>query len=73
LPAIDRNSAALQWWLSLAGRCICGLDSPTVVGDHLRLPAGEDCLERIVSSFDEWWRDGGRPVLVEMDTVWRRG
>ena len=44
-----------------------------MVGDHLRLPAGEDCLERIVSSFDEWWRDGGRPVLVEMDTVWRRG
>ena len=30
-------------------------------------------MERIVSSFDDWSRDGSWPVLVGMDTVSRRG
>ena len=72
LPTIDRNTAALQWWLGVSDLCVCGLDSPVLVGGHLRLRAGEGCVERIVSDFNEWSRSGGRPVLVGMDTVWRR-
>jgi len=73
LPAIDRNTAALQWWLSQSDRCVSGLDFPAVVNNQLRLGAGEGCVSCIVSDFDEWSRGGGRPMLVGMDTEWRRG
>jgi len=71
LPAVDWNMTALQWWLSQSDWCICGLDSPAIVGSHLRLRAGEGCLERIVAGFGAWSSDGGHPVLMGMNMVWR--
>ena len=60
---IDRNTAALQWWTNEPGLCVCDWSSPDVVGSHLRLHAGQQCLERIVVMFEEWMRDGGRAAL----------
>jgi len=52
-PAIDQDKAALQWSTSRQNVCVCGWNSPLVVGNHLRLPVGEDCFRRIVSMFEE--------------------
>jgi len=73
LPVIDRNTTALQWWASQPGLCVCDWASPDVIGNHLRLRDGQSCLERIVAVFEGWMRDGGRPALVGMDVVWKRG
>lgn len=73
LPTIDQNTAALQWWTSGSVLCVCDWNSPLVIGNHLRLRCGEDCLGHIVSMFVEWIADGGRPVLAGIDVVWRRG
>jgi len=73
LPVIDRNTAALQWWASQPGLCVCDWNSPDV-GNHLRLRAGQSCLEHIVTLFEVWMRDGGRPALhLGLEVVWRRG
>ena len=53
LPGIDRNTAVLQEWLSQSDQCVCGRESPAIIGDHLRLCAGEGCLEGVVSGCDE--------------------
>jgi len=73
LPAIDRNTAALQWWTSKPDLCVCDWNSLLVVGNHLRLRAGERCLEHILSRFEGWLRGGGRPVLDRMNVVWKHG
>jgi len=72
-PVIDRNTAVLQWWLSQPGLCVCDWTSPDVVGNHLRRRGGQSYLESIVAMFEQWIRDGGRPALVNLDVVWRRG
>jgi len=74
LPVIDRNTTALQWWADEPGLCVCDWNSPDVVGGHLRLRAGQPCLERIVAMFEEWTAGGGRPTLhMGLGVVWRRG
>jgi len=74
LPMIDRNTPALQWWTSQPGLCVCNWNSPEVGGNHLRLRAGQSCLEHIVALFEEWTRDGGCPALhLGLEVVWRRG
>ena len=52
LPAIDWNTAALQWWTSEPDLCVCDWNSPSVVGNHLRLRTGERCIGRIVHMFE---------------------
>jgi len=74
LPLIDRNRAALQWWTSQPGLCVCDWNSPDVVGRHLRLHDGQLCLERIVVMFEVWTGGGGRPALhMGLEVVWRSG
>ena len=73
LPVIDRNTTVLQWWSSQPGLCVCDWTPPDVLTNHLRQRGGQSCLEHIVHMFEQWMRDGGRPVLVDMNVVWRRG
>ena len=73
LPVINRNTAALQWWTDEPNLCVCDWSSPDVVGSHLRLHDGQQCLERIVVMFEVWMNDGGRPALrMGLEVVWRR-
>jgi len=62
LPVIDQNTAALQWWTSQPGVCVCDWTSPDVIGNHLRLRTGQSYLERIVAMFEVSTGDGGRPA-----------
>jgi len=74
LHMIDRNTTALQWWTSQHDLCVCNWSSPDVVVKHLRLRAGQPCLERITAMFEEWTGDGGRPALhLGLDVVWKPG
>jgi len=70
---IDRNTTALQWWLDQPNTCVCGLDLPGVIANHLRLTTGARCFERIVAMFERWVGDDARPVLAGLSTSWRRG
>ena len=70
---IDRNTAAVRWWLDLNDGCVCSWLGSSLLNDHLRIRDGDRCLVRMLDLFEEALNRGDRPVLNGMETLWKRG
>ena len=73
ISMVDRNTAAVRWWLDLNDGCVCSWSGASLLNDHLRVRAGDYCLVRMLDMFEEALGKGVRPVLDGMKTLWKRG